>query len=90
MTVFDDELTEGHELGSGLVGKAQGFYIASAVDGTKAMYESGKMFMLKVMVVGEEKSRDDKMDGSKLAINLIEWKENSTINPFWPVSPNLY
>ncbi|KAF7823541.1 dirigent protein 10-like [Senna tora] len=34
MTVFDDELTEGHELGSGLVGKAQGFYIASAEDGT--------------------------------------------------------
>ncbi|KAJ1431931.1 Dirigent protein [Sesbania bispinosa] len=34
MTVFDDELTEGHELGSGLVGKAQGFYIASSVDGT--------------------------------------------------------
>ncbi|CAJ1933070.1 unnamed protein product [Sphenostylis stenocarpa] len=34
MTVFDDELTEGHEMGSGLVGKAQGFYIASAVDGT--------------------------------------------------------
>ncbi|KAL2328701.1 hypothetical protein Fmac_022128 [Flemingia macrophylla] len=34
MTVFDDELTEGPELGSGLVGKAQGFYMASAVDGT--------------------------------------------------------
>ncbi|OIV99369.1 hypothetical protein TanjilG_17179 [Lupinus angustifolius] len=34
MTVFDDELTEGHDLGSGLVGKAQGFYIASAIDGT--------------------------------------------------------
>lgn len=34
MTVFDDELTEGHDLGSGLVGKAQGFYIASSVDGT--------------------------------------------------------
>ncbi|XP_057417955.1 dirigent protein 10-like [Lotus japonicus] len=34
MTVFDDELTEGHELGSGLVGKAHGFYIASSVDGT--------------------------------------------------------
>lgn len=34
MTVFDDELTEGHELGSGLVGKAQGFYIASSEDGT--------------------------------------------------------
>jgi len=37
MTVFDDELTEGHELGSGLVGKAQGFYIASAVDGTSQL-----------------------------------------------------
>ncbi|KAI4322180.1 hypothetical protein L6164_021898 [Bauhinia variegata] len=34
MTVFDDELTEGHDLGSGLIGKAQGFYIASSVDGT--------------------------------------------------------
>ncbi|XP_045826517.1 dirigent protein 25-like [Trifolium pratense] len=34
MTVFDDELTEGEELGSGLVGKAQGFYIASSVEGT--------------------------------------------------------
>lgn len=34
MTVFDDEVTEGHELGSGLVGKAQGFYISSSEDGT--------------------------------------------------------
>lgn len=34
MTVFDDELTEGEELGSGLVGKAQGFYMASSVEGT--------------------------------------------------------
>ncbi|KAK9279181.1 hypothetical protein L1049_012859 [Liquidambar formosana] len=47
MTVMDDELTEGHELGSGLVGKAQGFYVASSVDGTSqtmaftAMFESG-------------------------------------------------
>ncbi|KAL5581091.1 hypothetical protein UlMin_013533 [Ulmus minor] len=47
MTVFDDELTEGHELGSGLLGKAQGFYVASSVDGTSqimaftAMFESG-------------------------------------------------
>ncbi|KAG4988633.1 hypothetical protein AAZX31_11G140400 [Glycine max] len=37
MTVFDDELTEGQELGSGLVGKAQGFYIASAVDGASQL-----------------------------------------------------
>ncbi|KAK6929297.1 Dirigent protein [Dillenia turbinata] len=47
LTVIDDELTEGHELGSGTVGKAQGFYIASSVDGTSqtmaftAMFESG-------------------------------------------------
>uniref|UniRef100_A0A7N0ULP0 Dirigent protein n=1 Tax=Kalanchoe fedtschenkoi TaxID=63787 RepID=A0A7N0ULP0_KALFE len=36
MTVIDDELTEGHELGSGLVGRAQGFYVASSVDGTSS------------------------------------------------------
>ncbi|KAK7839469.1 dirigent protein 24 [Quercus suber] len=34
LTVFDDELTEGHELGSAVVGKAQGFYLASSLDGT--------------------------------------------------------
>lgn len=47
LTVMDNELTEGHELGSGLLGKAQGFYVASALDGTSqtmaftAMFESG-------------------------------------------------
>ncbi|KAK4773668.1 hypothetical protein SAY87_028687 [Trapa incisa] len=47
LTVFDDELTEGLELGSGLVGKAQGFYVASSEDGTSqtmaltAMFENG-------------------------------------------------
>jgi len=47
LTAFDDELTEGHERGSGLVGKAQGFYVASSVDGTSqtlaftVMFESG-------------------------------------------------
>ncbi|KAK6933249.1 Dirigent protein [Dillenia turbinata] len=47
LTVIDDELSEGHELGSGTVGKAQGFYVASSVDGTSqtmaftAMFESG-------------------------------------------------
>ncbi|KAJ0083897.1 hypothetical protein Patl1_30844 [Pistacia atlantica] len=47
LTVIDDELTEGYELGSGLVGKAQGFYVASSVDGSSqtmaftAMFESG-------------------------------------------------
>lgn len=34
ITVVDNELTEGHELGSGVVGKAQGFYLASSLDGT--------------------------------------------------------
>ncbi|CAN0836976.1 Dirigent protein 24 [Linum grandiflorum] len=34
ITVFDDELTEGHELGSAVLGRAQGFYLASSVDGT--------------------------------------------------------
>ncbi len=47
LTVFDDELTDGHELGSGLVGKAQGFYVASSEDGNSqtmaftTMFESG-------------------------------------------------
>ena len=46
MTVIDDELTEGHDRGSGLVGKAQGFYVASSEDGSSqtmaftAMFES--------------------------------------------------
>ncbi|KAK0592313.1 hypothetical protein LWI29_017101 [Acer saccharum] len=34
ITVIDDELTEGHELESGVVGRAQGFYLASSLDGT--------------------------------------------------------
>ncbi|XP_030928699.1 dirigent protein 24-like isoform X2 [Quercus lobata] len=34
LTVFDDELTEGQELGSAVLGKAQGFYLASSLDGT--------------------------------------------------------
>lgn len=32
--MFDDELTEGHELGSAIIGRAQGFYLASSIDGT--------------------------------------------------------
>ncbi|PNT17857.1 hypothetical protein POPTR_010G211800v4 [Populus trichocarpa] len=47
ITVIDDEITEGHDLGSGFIGKAQGFYVASSVDGTSqtmaftAMFQSG-------------------------------------------------
>ncbi|KAL3620633.1 hypothetical protein CASFOL_035545 [Castilleja foliolosa] len=44
MTVFDDELTEGHELGSGLVGKAQGFYISSSEDGSSQTMAFTVMF----------------------------------------------
>lgn len=33
VTVIDDDLTEGHELGSAVVGRAQGFYLASSLDG---------------------------------------------------------
>ncbi|KAK1321988.1 hypothetical protein QJS10_CPA03g01454 [Acorus calamus] len=47
MTVIDDELTGSAELGSGTVGKAQGFCVASAEEGTSktvaftAMFEEG-------------------------------------------------
>lgn len=34
ITAVDDELTEGHELGAAVVGRAQGFYLASSLDGT--------------------------------------------------------
>ncbi|GMI80663.1 hypothetical protein like AT2G39430 [Hibiscus trionum] len=33
ITVVDDELTETHELGSAVLGRAQGFYLASSLDG---------------------------------------------------------
>lgn len=47
MMAIDDQLTEGHDLGSGLVGKAQGFYIYSSEDGKSqtmtftAMFQEG-------------------------------------------------
>ncbi|CAI9105290.1 OLC1v1004182C1 [Oldenlandia corymbosa var. corymbosa] len=44
MTVFDDELTEGQQHGSGLVGKAQGFYIVSSEDGTSQTMAFTVMF----------------------------------------------
>ncbi|KAA8534274.1 hypothetical protein F0562_031791 [Nyssa sinensis] len=33
-TVVDNELTEGHELGSAVIGRAQGLYLSSSLDGT--------------------------------------------------------
>ncbi|KAJ4979427.1 hypothetical protein NE237_010207 [Protea cynaroides] len=47
ITVIDDELTEAEELGSSVVGKAQGFYLDSSMDGTShtmavtALFHSG-------------------------------------------------
>lgn len=34
ITVIDDQLTEGQELGSAVIGNAQGFFLASSIDGT--------------------------------------------------------
>ncbi|KAL3650044.1 hypothetical protein CASFOL_006447 [Castilleja foliolosa] len=34
VTVVDNELTEGHELGTGVIGRAQGFYLTSSSDGS--------------------------------------------------------
>ncbi|XP_052189693.1 dirigent protein 9-like [Diospyros lotus] len=34
ITVVDNELTQGHELGSAVLGKMQGFYLSSSLDGT--------------------------------------------------------
>uniref|UniRef100_A0A0E0KC38 Dirigent protein n=1 Tax=Oryza punctata TaxID=4537 RepID=A0A0E0KC38_ORYPU len=48
-TVIDDELTEGHEPGAAVVGRAQGFYVASSQDGTSktlvltAMFDGGEV-----------------------------------------------
>ncbi|CAO2839995.1 unnamed protein product [Amaranthus hypochondriacus] len=47
MIAVDDELTEGHELNSGMLGRAQGFYVYSSVDGKMqtlaftAMFQEG-------------------------------------------------
>ncbi|KAI5659889.1 hypothetical protein M9H77_28682 [Catharanthus roseus] len=34
VTVVDNEITEGHELGTAIIGRAQGFYLASSLDGS--------------------------------------------------------
>ncbi|KAG4937608.1 Dirigent protein 9 [Glycine max] len=48
VTVIDDQLTEGHELDSAVIGKAQGFYLASSLDG------SSQTILLTVLVHGGE------------------------------------
>ncbi|XVF46462.1 hypothetical protein PTKIN_Ptkin03bG0028400 [Pterospermum kingtungense] len=44
ITVIDDELTKGHELGSSIIGKAQGFYLASSMDGSSHTMAFTAMF----------------------------------------------
>ncbi|XP_019053611.1 PREDICTED: dirigent protein 10-like [Nelumbo nucifera] len=65
MTVIDDELTEGHELGSGMVGKLQGFYVTSSEDGSSqtiaftAMYVNAKGYAtLKTIINANQQTTD--------------------------------
>ncbi|KAL8154555.1 dirigent protein 9-like [Apium graveolens] len=44
ITVVDNELTEGHELGSSVLGKGQGFYLSSSLDGTSHTLALTTMF----------------------------------------------
>ncbi|KAL1189532.1 Dirigent protein 24 [Cardamine amara subsp. amara] len=52
ITVVDDELTEVHELGSAIIGRAQGFYLASSLDGTS------QTLSLTVLFHGEHDNHD--------------------------------
>ncbi|XP_061337328.1 dirigent protein 9-like [Gastrolobium bilobum] len=44
ITVIDDEITEGHELGSVVIGKAQGFHLASSLDGSSKTMAFSALF----------------------------------------------
>ncbi|MBA0678683.1 hypothetical protein Goari_020009 [Gossypium aridum] len=44
VTVIDDELTQGREYGSSIMGKAQGFYVASSMDGSSHTMAFTAMF----------------------------------------------
>ncbi|KAK4485305.1 hypothetical protein RD792_007940 [Penstemon davidsonii] len=52
-TVVDNEITEGHELGSAVLGKAQGFYLTSSSDG------SSHTLALTALFHGGEHESDD-------------------------------
>lgn len=53
ITVIDNELTEGHELGTGVLGRGQGFYLASSLDG------SSHTFALTTLFHGSDHEVDD-------------------------------
>ncbi|KAI3748682.1 hypothetical protein L6452_11939 [Arctium lappa] len=44
ITVIDNELTEGHELGTGVLGRGQGFYLASSLDGSSHTFALTTLF----------------------------------------------
>ncbi|KAI3520038.1 hypothetical protein L1887_09259 [Cichorium endivia] len=44
ITVIDNELTEGHELGTGVIGRGQGFYLASSLDGSSHTFALTTLF----------------------------------------------
>ncbi|XP_071732861.1 dirigent protein 24-like [Rutidosis leptorrhynchoides] len=53
ITVIDNELTEGHELGTGVLGRGQGFYLSSSLDG------SSHTFALTTLFHGSDHEVDD-------------------------------
>ncbi|KAJ7975876.1 Dirigent protein [Quillaja saponaria] len=56
ITVVDDELTEGHELGSAVIGRAQGFYLASSLDGTS------QSIVLTILLHNDDHNHDEVED----------------------------
>ncbi|KAK9059770.1 hypothetical protein SSX86_020474 [Deinandra increscens subsp. villosa] len=53
ITVIDNEITEGHELGTGVLGRGQGFYLSSSLDG------SSHTFALTTLFHGTDHEVDD-------------------------------
>ncbi|RWR95493.1 dirigent protein 25 [Cinnamomum micranthum f. kanehirae] len=91
MTVIDDELTEGHELASAVVGKAQGFYVASSEDGTSqtmaftVMFESGH-YMDTISFFGVHRTQSSEsylgvMGGTGKYVNAKGFANVKTIHP---------
>lgn len=44
ITVIDNEITEGHELGTGVLGRGQGFYLSSSLDGSSHTFALTTLF----------------------------------------------
>ncbi|XP_021739599.1 dirigent protein 25-like [Chenopodium quinoa] len=91
MTVVDDELTIGPELSSGRVGKAQGFYVSSSVDGKSqvmaltAMFETGgyadTICFFGVHLLGVSESQMAVMGGTGKFVNAKGYAIIKTLPP---------